>query len=53
MKINDNGVIRDMTPEEIAEMEQLKIEYEPRETPEERIEALENALLLLLEGKTE
>ena len=28
MKIYENGVIRDMTPEEIAEMEEVRLRYE-------------------------
>ena len=41
-KINVNGVTREMTPEEIAEMERQIVdmpELEP--TPEERLDALE------------
>lgn len=60
-KINDNGVIRDMTPYEIASL--TAQEPEPEEPPisnEERIAALEvenaqlkEALDLLLSGATE
>lgn len=42
MKICENGIIRDMTAEEIAEFEALAAEQpEPEPTPEERIAALE------------
>ena len=42
MKICENGIIRDMTPEEIAELEKLAAEQPtPELTPEERIAALE------------
>ena len=54
MKICENGIIRDMTAEEIAELEQLAAEQPaPEPTPEERIAALEEALNLLLSGVTE
>ncbi len=42
MKIYENGIYRDMTPEEIAEIEKLAAEAPtPEPTPEERIAALE------------
>ena len=42
MKICENGIIRDMTVEEIAEIEQLAAEQPaPEPTPEERIAAAE------------
>jgi hypothetical protein len=42
MKICVNGAIRDMTAEEVAEMEKLAAEAPaPEPTPEERIAALE------------
>ena len=42
MKICENGIIRDMTPEEIAELEKMATEMPaPDPTPEERIAALE------------
>lgn len=42
MKIYENGVIREMTAEEIAELEKLAAEAPaPEPTPEERIAALE------------
>ena len=49
MKICENGIIREMTPEEIAELEALvasKPVSEP--TAEERLAALEEAMLELL-----
>ena len=54
MKICENGIIREMTPEEIAEMERLQAEQLQAETPapeptaEERLVALEEAMLELL-----
>lgn len=54
MKICENGIIRDMTVEEIAELERLAAEQPaPEPTAEERIAALEEALNLLLSGATE
>lgn len=42
MKICENGIIRDMTAEEIAELERLAAEAPaPEPTAEERIAALE------------
>ena len=42
MRIYENGIYRDMTPEEIAELEKLVAEAPTSEpTPEERIAALE------------
>lgn len=60
MKIYENGIYRDMTPEEIAELEKLATEMPaPEPTPEERITALEqdnaelrDALDALLSGVT-
>ena len=60
MKAYTNGIIRDMTPEEIAELEKLAAESPaPEPTPEERIAALEKdnaelreALEALLTGVT-
>lgn len=41
MKICENGIYRDMTPEEIAEFEKLMAEQPaPEPTPEERIASL-------------
>lgn len=61
MKICENGIIRDMTAEEIAEREKLATEMPaPEPTPEERIAALEKdnaelreALEALLSGVKE
>lgn len=60
MKAYTNGIIRDMTPEEIAELEKLATEMPtPEPTAEERIAALEkdnaelrDALDALLTGVT-
>lgn len=60
MKICENGIYRNMTPEEIAELEKLATEMPaPEPTPEERIAALEKdnaelreALEALLSGVT-
>ena len=60
-KININGVTREMTAEEIAEMQRLAVEMPtPEPTPEDRIAKLEaenkdlkEALEMLLSGVTE
>ena len=60
MRICENGIYRDMTAEEIAELEKLATEQPaPEPTPEERIAALEkdnaevrDALVALLSGAT-
>ncbi len=60
MKICENGIYRDMTADEIAELEKLAAEQPaPEPTPEERIAALEkdnaelrDALEALLTGAT-
>lgn len=60
-KINDNGITREMTAEEVAEMERMMAEMPmPEPTPEERLTALEQenaylkeALEMLLAGVTE
>lgn len=60
MKIYENGILRDMTAEEIAEIERLAAEMPaPEPSPEERIAALEKdnaelreALEALLRGVT-
>lgn len=60
MKAYTNGIIRDMTAEEIAELEKLATEMpSPEPTPEERIAALEkdnaelrDAMEALLSGVT-
>lgn len=50
MKICDNGKIRDMTPDEIAEQKRLAAEMPPAEpSPEERIAALEEQNEMLTE----
>ena len=42
MKININGITREMTPEEIAELEAMRAQMpEPTPTPEERLDVLE------------
>ena len=42
MKVNYNGIVRDLTPEEIAEMERMAAEMPaPEPTSEERLQALE------------
>lgn len=41
-KININGITREMTPDEIAEMEAMQAQMpEPTPTPEERLDVLE------------
>lgn len=60
MKINENGIVRDMTAEEVAELEKLAAEAPvPEPTAEERIAALEKdnaelreAMEALLSGVT-
>lgn len=60
MRICENGIYRDMTAEEIAELEKLATEMPaPDPSPEERIAALEKdnaelreAMELLLSGVT-
>ena len=60
MRIYENGIYRDMTAEEVAELEKLAAEQPaPELTPEERIAALEKdnaelreALEALLTGAT-
>ena len=61
MRICENGIYRNMTAEEIAELEKLAAEAPaPEPTPEERIAALErdntelrSAIEALLSGVTE
>lgn len=54
MKICENGIIREMIAEEIAQFEQLAADQPaPEPTPEERIAVLEEALNMLLSGVTE
>ena len=51
MRICENGIYRDMTPEEVAEFEKLVAEQPvPEPTPEERIAALEAAMLEMIMG---
>lgn len=62
MRICENGIYRDMTAEEVAELEKLAAEAPvpaPKPTPEERITALEQdnaelreAMEALLSGVT-
>lgn len=60
VKICENGIYRDMTAEEVAELEKLATEMPvPEPTPEERIAALEKdnaelreAMEALLSGVT-
>lgn len=50
MKICENGVIRDMSPEEIAEIERAIAEApEPEPTPDDRIAELEAQNQVLIE----
>lgn len=49
MKIFDNGIVREMTSEEVAEFESMAAEQPvPEPTAEERLAALEEAMLELL-----
>ena len=49
MRVCENGIIRDMTPEEIAEYEALAQDAQMMEpTAEGRLEALESAMLELM-----
>lgn len=60
MRVNDNGIYRNATPEEIAELERMKAEMpKPEPTQDERLTALETenaylkeALEMLLSGVT-
>ena len=53
MKVYENGKLREMTAEEIAELERLAQELPPPEpTTDERIDELEEALDMLLSGVT-
>lgn len=48
MKVIDNGVIRDATPEEIAEMERMEAEMPaPEPSADERMDQIEAALIEL------
>ncbi len=54
MRISDNGIIRDMTPAEEAEYNaMLAAQPVPEPTAEERLAALEAAMLELVMGGTE
>ena len=54
LRISENGVIRDMTPAEEAEYNaMLAAQPEPEPTAEERLEALEAAMLELVMGGAE
>lgn len=61
MRVYDNGIYRDASPAEIAEMERMTAEMpKPEPTPEERLARLEEenahlkeALNLLLSGVTD
>lgn len=54
MKININGITREMTPEEEkAYLEERAKMPPPEPTPEERIKELEEALALILSGVTQ
>ena len=49
-RICENGIYRDMTPEEVAEMEALAAEMpEPEITQEERLDQIESAMMELAE----
>ena len=52
-KININGIVREMTPEEIAEFERQAAEIpEQPQTAEQRIAELEAAFEVLIGGAT-
>lgn len=44
MRVCENGVYRDATPDEIAEFERMQNESKPQAAPEARIAALEEEL---------
>lgn len=51
MRICENGIIRDMTAEEVAELEALAAEAPaPEPTAEDRLAALEAAMLEMIMG---
>ena len=53
-KININGITREMTAEEIAEMERNDAEiHQQSVSPEDQVAELREALELLLSGVTE
>lgn len=50
MKVCENGIVRDMTPEEIEELQSMQTEHPAAEpTAEERIAALEEQLRAIVE----
>lgn len=50
-KININGITREMTPEEIAEMERMAAEMpQPEPTEQDRLRADVDYLLMMMEG---
>lgn len=53
MRINDNGVNREMTKEELALYEDMVKDIVEKRTLEERIKELEQAITMLLEGALE
>ena len=54
MKVYENGKLRELTAEEISELERMAAEMPAHEpTTEERISELEEALALILSGVTE
>jgi len=54
MRIYDNGIYRDATEQEIAEMQAMaEQEQEGLPSAEERLEALENAMLEMMLGGME
>ena len=54
LKINVNGVVREMTMDEIEELNRdIPATPAPEQTPEDRIAELEEALAMLLSGVTE
>jgi hypothetical protein len=53
MKININGVTREMTVEEIALLEEVMKQSPEQESTEERLAVLEEALEMILSGVTE
>ena len=54
MKINENGIVRDMTAEEEAYYSEL-LSAQPTEQPNlnEKVNEIETALLALIGGETE
>lgn len=48
MRIYDNGIVRDLTPAEIAERERMAAEFSaPEPSPEDRMNEIEAALIEL------